>query len=855
MSASNSPFGKTKNGVPLKGPVGWLLSRQLVAKLREIALYALYGNKFDHRDWMHSEPLEISPGWNQDEYWFDYISDTGDAQLAMYDVAYLCMSPAWIANPHAPSGEGRVSLTETPQHTFPLPRGNFLFVGGDSAYHVADAGTLAQRFQTPFNWAYDDIFGATKDPAPETRRPIIAIPANHDYYDSLDGFSRQFRKTLEPEPYNTNLREGPQLCLKGFYRVQTASYVALKLPYGWWLWGLDSQNGKIDQRQAEFFKRRGTEQADTVPAKLIVATPEPSTVFGCWMTEDHEMVSTFNKLGLIPAFLEQHDGDLPPDRCRLDISGDVHHYARHWGQGNEDETGQSRPNYASVVAGGGGAFLHPTYTMVRYSDRKQVSVNRLYPAPLDSFRLAARNLLSPWVIARGGLVWLAGALVAMFAYFAVTIPDSTWALFSNHDHAWLRVLDDGLRPKAETTDTLLSRIRSALEDRGSPNLAGLIILLVSSGRYALEALYVGFLALFFWKWVRPGQGRLREKLSASVDEWRKELLRFMAPCIPAGVPLFLLVLFRPEFGQVSSLLNSLFVLAYLAVAGISFQTSLWYSNLMVDRAVRVDENGRVYAVSIAEVIPQWSFVIFAIVSVAYGLWSFGNAKLSVMVNEAFFVLLTASLIGGLYLLAASVGAQLQTNQAGRRLFGGMGHWHWILQLLVPLLLTLYGTWWSILLTLVALAAANYLLNRYVQALTTRDLDERRDEVARKILRAWLGIGTIALLIGLGSRLIGGAEEVTSLRLFLLAPALGALFGCAWLGWYLVAAALFNGHNNEAGGGSLSANYRHLVRIRLTPETLTAYVIGIDTPMDLAQVAPDERRFRLVDVFTIRRGAA
>ena len=33
-----------------------------------------------------------------------------------------------------------------------------------------------------------------------------------------------------------------QLTLPGFSEVQETSYVALKLPFGWWMWGLDTES-------------------------------------------------------------------------------------------------------------------------------------------------------------------------------------------------------------------------------------------------------------------------------------------------------------------------------------------------------------------------------------------------------------------------------------------------------------------------------------------------------------------------------------------------------------------------------------------------------------------------------------
>ncbi len=840
---------KTATGgeVTAKGPGGWLLSRQLISKLRLIGLYTLFGDKLDPRDWMQSEPIDFSKEEDGTEFWFDYICDTGDGQLATYNVAYLAMSELSIPSPDVGPGPDRVAWGKAGVGGYTLPRGRFLFVGGDSGYHIADHATLAQRFQTPFNWAYDDIFDAPACPPPETRRPIIAIPANHDYYDALDGFNRQFRKTLLPEPYDANPANGPQLCLKGFYRVQDASYVAIKLPHSWWLWGVDCQEGKADQRQIEFFNQHGRDAAGpAVPDKLIVATPEPSTVYGKWWKQkkdkkpgDRDLVDTFSDLGLPRSFLEEQDGELKDAQCRLDISGDIHHYARHWGKALDGaDAERTRSNYASVVAGGGGAFLHPTYTNIG-----EVRANRLYPDPLDSFKLAARRLLQPWIIFQGGLVWLAGALAVMYAYFAVTVPESTWALFS-----WL--VPEAARPPMD--DSLLGRIRTALDVESSAGIWGLIGYLFTS-RYLVEVGYVAFLFWFLAKRVLPREAELREKLRAPEDEWHRLLYTFVGRSVLAGLPLIVLLWWPPDAKAAPSMLNSLMIVAYVAIAWVSFKISLWYSDLLVDRAVQTDDQQRVFNVSIVDVLPQWSFVAFSIISVWYGLWRFGHNQLSITVTEVFLVLLFAGLILGLYALATGLGSELLSADADRKRFKTIGLWHWVMQLLVPLFLTLYGGWMAFLLSLAVVAAAGYALNRYVQDLQADALQEDKKAIAGTILKAWFAVGGIALLIGVASGVFGGGtEQVTWCRLFIAAPFLGAVFSCVWLGWYLVATALYDGHNNEAGGGTLSADYRHLVRIRLTENDLTAYVIGIDKPKDLASSASSERTFRLVDVFTIGR---
>ena len=41
-----------------------------------------------------------------------------------------------------------------PGSTYQLPRGEFLFIGGDTAYHASDYMTLVNRIQHPFAYAF-----------------------------------------------------------------------------------------------------------------------------------------------------------------------------------------------------------------------------------------------------------------------------------------------------------------------------------------------------------------------------------------------------------------------------------------------------------------------------------------------------------------------------------------------------------------------------------------------------------------------------------------------------------------------------------------------------------------------------
>lgn len=466
-----------------------------------------------------------------DEFWFDYFADSGDGMTAGYALAYLCLSdlqaklptsgslsPADLAageirsrlakgdnlkqiagdyrGTAAPeilrqldsnanrddliksiedSTAGVVSISETGAALdgfTPLPRGAFLFVGGDTSYHVADFGGLGLRFQKVFQWAFQDL-ERVLGPAEakrrykqeENRRPIFGVPGNHDYYDMVDGFNRQFREPMTRETNLINLPGRgmrPQLQLPGFKRVQTATYVAIQLPFDWWFWGVDSELPRVDLRQQEFFRRvyaesnpQGAEKQVEeylggeptpeqkqrlkrrlarypygdrwpVPRKLIVATSEPCTVEGRREPPDGKTPTAFYFLDLTRPFLysggplfddsrirpREEELGLVDFECRLDISGDVHHYARYWG----DEA--SGGHYASVVSGGGGASMSPTQT-----DYGEVAAQTLYPSKQASTRVVNKELFKPWVVIRGGNIWLLGFLMAIITYFVASFPE------------------------------------------------------------------------------------------------------------------------------------------------------------------------------------------------------------------------------------------------------------------------------------------------------------------------------------------------------------------------------------------------------------------------------------------------
>ncbi len=829
-----------------KPPVSWLMGRELLAGLKWIAAYAFMGNKLDPKDWMMTEII-TPPRCNNsayDPYWFDYIADTGDGMSAVYNIAYLCMSELWIDS-SSNLGENSVALAADNTYTQHLPRGEFLFIGGDTAYHIADTASLKERFQTPFNCAALDIIRTSKT---VDQRPIYGIPANHDYYDALDGFNRQFCRPITDDSHNPLLNDpkDPQLGLLGFERTQTASYVALQLPYDWWLWGLDSQEGKIDRRQQAFFvssfspelvktgelfnqtniDKVQQELQQRTPPKLIVTSPEPTTVFGRWAKPEDAIVKTFELLGLEPSYLKAKDGHLNTAKCRLDISGDIHHYERYWGNSLHD-SGSGSTNYASVVAGGGGAFLHPSQT-----DIGEVKRQVTYPSPKDSHNLITPAILNPWNIFQGGYIWLAGAFAAFMSYFAVTIPESTWSLF--------KLIPDNLRP--QPNQDMLWSIKSALDNSNITQQSALCC----SDSYYFDLIYIVlFTALLaYWLWRTPAHFENKVDGDTPVKyakrpEWRRSLLLFIAPVAAGFLPLLFFIQWSrdqlpPPF--LSGVLIDFFFISSIVL----FSLSRRYSDVLIDRA-------RFHRQTVFVLLPLWVLNIMGIIYAVFGFLRYGGYSASSMTFDLLIIIVWSLATIGLVALAIVTGACLLST-VGKIKFAVIGIWHAVLQVAVPVCLVLYADWTSILaisilaFVITLLSGRLFTLNFLVKDLTLAD----QNKLGSWIFIAWIIVGSWALL----AVSWGNPVAVTGWRL-LASFLLGAWFSCIWFGWYLAVSLAFHGHNNEAGGGARSECYRHMIRFKLMENTLTGYVIGIDKPVTDFSNKEQLPKFRLVDVFTIQ----
>ena len=837
-------------GVPVKPepkdflrPVPWLFGRQFIASLKGMLLYAAFKGKLDPRDWMKAGviPDDAETGdvdaywrqWNEEratgadagEFWFDYISDTGDGQRAVYSIAYLCMSD--LAAGREPSIGDTLEPVAQPEASGServlLPRGAFLFVGGDTSYHISDYGTLANRFQNPFCWAYRDLYKRkAASVIGDLPRLLFGIPGNHDYYDSIDGFNRQFRRPSTDDEDSRSGRKA-QLTIPTFGREQEASYVALRLPHGWWFWGLDTEEGEIDFRQWEFFDSL---RAKYEPRKLIIATPEPTTVFGKYTSAEANQSKTFAALGLERPFLK--DGaQLPPGKCRLDLSGDIHHYARHWGT---PAGSQETSNYASVVAGAGGAFFHPTQTTAG-----EVAPEVIYPVPDASRRKVADELFTLTNIVKGGYVWLFGFIIAFVLAFAANFPQSS----RDSIDGFPPFIDAGVSPP-------VSEQKRARADEMPRYTWGPNARMTPEGFYrppislAVALVLLGAALIYSSK-------LFKQEYDPTWSKPRKEVRRGQRLTLWSIVAVSFIALmlgiygFRAHELALTRFGRSAIILVALLWAVLALVQSVKYSAWLFEEAHTKNVMPWFYW-------PIWGLIILSVLSVGSALWFFGRHESAFLISDVLLLVVAALVVGGLIVFAVSTGGGLKKG-AGKFAFFLLGLSHGLLQLSIPFILFRRGhLLWATLATL-ALVFVSMFVGRALARLSN----------GWPLALAWVAFGAALVAIpflldassfgpsvfdtGLLNRPDGGWEK---LALTFYAGVMGAIMSCALFGWYLGVALAFNGHNNEAGGAARIEGFKQFIRIRINRDGLTGYVIAFDKP----ETDGDKLKPRIVDIFKV-----
>eukprot|EP01135_Chromosphaera_perkinsii_P000981 Nk52_evm7s155 gene=Nk52_evmTU7s155 len=318
------------------------------------------------------------------KFTFDFIADTGDGWNSTFTIAQILAQPELRVHPQD------VRECGPPHEYIYLPRGRVLLLGGDLVYPHPSIEEYQSRFVEPFRhalWSEKKRRTAFEFASDRANREeyrtcphMFAIPGNHDWMDGLVAFRRI-------------LCDGHRL--GGWVLPQRRSYFANRFPDGWWLFGIDDQlTYDIDDSQFKYFKRVCA--GFTGGEAVVVCMHRPF-----WILD--------GKPPLVMSMLFEEI--IGTDRLKLVLAGDLHNYSRYEYVGfgtkarKSSSTGNVDPHcgYHLIVAGGGGAFLHPTHVLannitiegtkkIRYDNFSDYKLGKVYPRKRTSKLLNYRNV-------------------------------------------------------------------------------------------------------------------------------------------------------------------------------------------------------------------------------------------------------------------------------------------------------------------------------------------------------------------------------------------------------------------------------------------------------------------------------
>ncbi len=307
--------------------------------------------------------LQYADAALREDFWLDFVADIGDGFNATYSIALLLARETLGVEV-----DGRSETTR---------RGHILLMGGDEVYPSASKKNYLDRSVGPYRAAFPYM-------ADEARAPhLYALPGNHDWYDGLSAFLRQFA-------------QHDRRWIGAWRTQQRRSYFARKLPLDVWLWGVDIQlHADIDSPQLGYF--HDAAQSLVPGDRVILATAEPS-----WVKEAEGEHAGYQSL--LRLMREIHERQA---RVVLVLTGDSHHYARY-------VDAQAAPGTEThfITAGGGGAFLHGTHTLPRrillpvssdpaqHGQQRELKRTTIFPSASISRQLIRSRI---WLVPRTNL--------------------------------------------------------------------------------------------------------------------------------------------------------------------------------------------------------------------------------------------------------------------------------------------------------------------------------------------------------------------------------------------------------------------------------------------------------------------
>ncbi len=329
------PTGFDDVGFDRQRPVVWFSPSELLLTAKQLAISKVFGDYADKRELIGTLPRpEVRDHSHRDEMWIDYVADLGDGFDATYSVAFLLAAEHLdVAHP----GSGAPVTTR---------RGNVLVMGGDEVYPAASIDNYEQRTIGPYRAALPTC----DDDPPD----LFVVPGNHDWYDGLTAWMRMFAQGKN---------------LGGWQTHQTRSHFAVRLPHGWWLWGIDVQfDSYIDAPQMDYFEQVAAEQVQPGD-QVILCTANPEWVDSHRNDpESYRTLDYFDRKVIVPSGAT----------LRVAIAGNAHHFA-HYVSTNGD--------LHRLTSGGGGAYLSATHGLPDTLTTPPVaSTDRSRSTPAHEFR-------------------------------------------------------------------------------------------------------------------------------------------------------------------------------------------------------------------------------------------------------------------------------------------------------------------------------------------------------------------------------------------------------------------------------------------------------------------------------------
>ncbi|MBB1493134.1 hypothetical protein H5395_16805 [Paracoccus sp. MC1854] len=547
---SNDPDAEERT-ITRPAAVGWFGVRQLVGTGLHALVTAVIGTRSARREVLAALDTGPKPDYvigpagyfdfsAKDVLWLDYVADLGDgfdateavAWLVARDYVFLRAAGEKVEQPVPPD-----MLSESPADALPrsvaLPAAEVLVFGGDETYPVASQENYRDRTMGPY---YAARPWGGRDPA-VGGRALFAIPGNHDWYDGLGAFIRCF---CQPGRWT------------GCWQAQQIrSYFALRLPHGFWLWGVDlATEDDIDPPQLAYFRNQA---AQMQPGdQLVLCAPKPA-----WLTRDAAVQQdvpdpaswhAWGKLEHILGLATERGATVP-----LLISGDLHHYCRYVVKGPE------KRHY--VTCGGGGAFTLGTAgtpEKLVFEDGTTTQRKAAFPSTRESEDMRNR-------------VW---RLVYRHKVFCATLSALMLGLIWILNSASFVLLEEA--SGAPVIDAPL--LAGLIEHGAGPLIADLVAVLVFS---PVSVVATGFVAMGFVAFARTGAS-----LCTPVwGPWVAGLLHFVvqlaaAFAIAALASRLIVTLGAPVVLETLLMLAGAVTVGWI-VHGMLMAAYLWLSNLAI----------------------------------------------------------------------------------------------------------------------------------------------------------------------------------------------------------------------------------------------------------------------------------